>query len=152
MASTENDGREGIELLNSGAIRVWIDGTEYRLRRPRVREFRALRELLQDATEEITAAAEHAQERQAEIHAEADKRDDKSSTADERAMVRKLGRDLTERREELLLSWWVAVGEKLCDGRAWPEVDDMPAWMGATESSTEIVTHWRSVPSLSGVR
>lgn len=153
--SNENEGREGIELLNSGAIRVWVDGNENKLRRPRVREFRKLRETLQDSLDEVTAFAEEVERQQREMNDEIDKRvasGGETYTMDERKANRDRGRELTTRREELLLQWWAMVGELLCEGSGWPDVEDMPVWMGATESSTELVTHWRSVPSLSGVR
>lgn len=155
MPSTDNEGREGIELLSSGAIRVWIDGSEHKLRRPRVREFRQLRETLQDALDDISALADEVDRAQRAMADEVDDRVEKggdSLTLEERKANRDRGRELTTRREELLLAWWAKVGELLCESTAWPVVDEMPVWMGATESSTELVTHWRSVPSLSGVR
>ena len=153
MPTNENEGREGIELMPSGAIRIWIDGTEYKLRRPRVRDFRTLREAMQDATDEITAAANEAQRRQIELQDAIKARgDDAEQTDEERIAIRQIGRDLTLRREDLMLTWWAQVGERLCERTGWPDVDDMATWMGTTESATELVTHWRSVPSLSGVR
>lgn len=158
MSDTDSDIREGVELQPSGTIRVWIeiDGKPkaYRLRRPRFRQYRQLRELLQDALDEIAALAEIADERGREQRELAEQRDAAGSqplTADERAQNRKEARELRDRREELLLDWWVAVGEALAD--SWPQdPDELPVWMGSTESTTLILNHWRAVPSLSGVR
>lgn len=155
MPSSTSETRDGIELRESGAIRVWIDGNEFALRRPRVREYRRLRERLQDVMDEMTAAADVAIAEQEKINTAVDKRVEEGGegqTPEERAAIKKMGRDLTAKREELCLAWWVEVGEALCERGTWPEPDDMPTWMGATESTTEIVGHWRSVPSLSGAR
>lgn len=152
MTNTADEGaREGIELMSTGALRVWIDGTPYRMRRPRVREFRQLREAIHDISDEITALADAAQRRQVEIATAISERDT-PQTDDERLEVRKLGRELAARREELYLGWWALVGEKLCETSGWPDLDDMPAWAGEAESATELVSHWRSTPSLSGAR
>lgn len=162
MVTTASDGREGIELLETGTIHVWIDGVDFRIARPKVRHFRQLREMAEEIVDELDDLANRLNDWQRELVAEAKKRDaanaasgdvDALVTPQERAERRKRNRELSDVREERWLQWWVTVGEKLVERSGWPaDVEDMPAWMSTTEAALALVKHWRTAPSLSGVR
>lgn len=156
------DDREGIQLLDTGTIHVFIDGVDFRIARPRVRTFRQLREMAEEIVDELDDLAAEVTEWQRDLTNRARSRDDAMQSggdseplvnAEERAERRKRNRELSDRREERWLEWWITVGEKCVERSGWPsEVDEMPAWMGTTDAALALVKHWRTAPSLSGVR
>lgn len=150
----DNEHREGVQLKPSGAIVVYLDGEPHRLRRPRMREYRRLREKLQEAMDDMADLADEHDEWQRALNTRSEARDvagEPTVTADERAEQRKRGIALRDNRESFMLSWWLEVGRTLTD--KWPDdVDDLAVWMGESASSASILNHWRNLPSLSGTR
>lgn len=153
--------REGIDLRANGTIHLWIDGTKYRIRRPRLREFRRIREDYQEALDLITAASNENDLWEKDLVdrvAERRKVDPSAGmTWEERAEDQKRGRELTETVERAMLGWWVVVLEVLGhDGN--PPLDaedptsDLTPWLGNSVIANKAIGHWRSAPSLSGVR
>lgn len=153
----QDDPREELDLRPNGTVHVWLEGVKHRLRRPRLREFRHLRESFQDAADEIQALAEEAQqfhERQvARLEQRRQEDPDSRLTAEEKLEDRRLSRKLTEQTEELMLGWWADVFATLTpDGHHQPDPDDLPPWLGSTQAAGKLIGHWRAVPSRSGGR
>lgn len=146
---------EGIELRSTGTINLYVESKKYRLRRPRVREFRRFREQMQDTLEDLDERADAVLSKQQEQQDEIDRRvadGGEPMTDAEKRERRKWGRELTAMREDAMLDWWHDVCSSLLDGGTWLDVEEQPAWMVRHESAVEIVQHWQSCPSLSGVR
>ena len=167
------DVKEGLDLRDNGTIRLYIDGDRYRLRRPRAREFRRLREAYQEASDAISDESDVVEAWSRELRANIDKRRAEDPTAtqtpEERREDRKRGRQLTEFVETTMFGWWAEVIEVLeSDGRtpilanepgpsgeALEDHDpfaNLPMWMGTVPSANTVLAHWRAVPSLSGAR
>lgn len=163
--------REGLDLRPNGTVRLYIDGNRYRLRRPRAREFRRLRESFQEVADEISDLSDEQDEWARSLAERVDgrRRDDPNAgqTPAERRENRVRGRRLTEQVEQLMFGWWAEVVEVLeVDNRTpvlaepdeWPDDEpfdsfaDLPMWMGTVPSANKIIAHWRSTPSLSGGR
>lgn len=169
------DALEGLDLRDNGTIRLYIDGARYRLRRPRAREYRRLRESYQEAQDDISDRSDETEEWSQELLATIAKRreaDPKAGrTPDERREDRKRGRELTDFVERTMFAWWAEVIEVLGEEGRTPvltegpsdddddgdtvEFDafaDLPMWMGTVPAANSVLNHWRSVPSLSGAR
>lgn len=165
-----DETKEGLDLRDNGTVRLYLDGTRYRLRRPRAREFRRLREAFQEAADEISDLSDDHEAWKRTLDDAVDKRraDDPRATMtpEERKENRERGRQQTEQVERLMFEWWAEVIEVLeADGRTpvLPVPDDtdsatfdrfaeMPMWMGTVPSAGRIIGHWRAVPSPSGGR
>lgn len=154
----EQDVQEGLDLRANGTVHLWLDGEKHRLRRPRAREFRKLREMFQEIADEITDMSEEAGEfeRRLITRLEQARETDPAArpTAEERAEDRQIGRRMTERTETLMFGWWSGVLAELRveTSKPIPDPDDMPPWLGTIPSANSIIAHWRAVPSLSGGR
>lgn len=163
------DVKEGLDLRANGTIRLYIDGERYRLRRPRAREFRRLREAYQEASDAISDESDDVEAWSRDLRATQEKRRAAdplapAQTPEERREDRKRGRQLTEFVETTMFAWWAEVIEVLeSDGRT-PVIADpgedhdgdrfanLPMWMGTVPSANTVLAHWRAVPSLSGAR
>lgn len=150
------EGRELIELVGSGWVRMWIGGRRYRLRRPFFGELRELRLLVESMSDEISTRSFEVQQIGREITAQADEIDkNQDLDATERAaQVRALrarsavvSRDLTNAADDLRLGWWTRVfGTLAVDGT--PE--DFPGWIVDYTLPDQILQHWRSAPLARG--
>ena len=159
MSDESENPREGMDLRPDGGIHLWLDGTKYRLRRPRGREFRKLREELQDHLDVINALVDDTMRWAAEI---IDKPDAETGTGTEsskllaqhspeaRAEDRRRTRAIRDQTEESLRSWYASVVSTLSVNDAEIDADDLPAWTSDTAEALAIIDHWRSRPSLSG--
>lgn len=148
--------KEGLDFRGDGTIHVWIDGTNYPLRRPKGREFRQLRESLQAKVDDINDRLVPEGNRiKAELLAAIEQRvkDGGSGemTPEETRRDRDEGRRINDERERVGGSWWLDLIDMLGD-RNGLEYEDLPAWMLDVEDVFIIVLHWRSIPSLSGGR
>lgn len=148
--------REGLVLRPNGTIRLWIANQAFRLRRPRAREFRRLRESYQDAMDAIADEGDRvdALDDAAKAALQRRKAEDPAAlaTPEERRDMRMRGRQFTQFTEDTMTTWWAEVIEVLeVDGKT-PDPEDMPAWVGVVPAANKLINHWRSVPSPSGVR
>lgn len=152
---------EGLDLRANGTIHLWIDGRKFRIRRPRLREFRRIREDYQERLDRIAEeSARHDVWEKDLIDRVGERRKSDPAagmTADERAEDQKRGRELTETIEREMLGWWVEVLDVLGHD-ANPRLDDddptgdLTPWLGNSTVANRAIGHWRSAPSLSGVR
>lgn len=148
--------KEGLDFRPDGTIHLWIDGTRYPLRRPRGREFRQLRELLQDKVDEINLRlVPQGEALQAKLLAAVAARvaagEGAALTEDEAREDRDEGRRINLEREQVGASWWTEMLAVLGDGRT-IEHEDIPPWMLDTDDVFVLIEHWRTLPSLSGGR
>lgn len=148
--------REGIAVPENGTIRLWIDGRRYKLRRPRAREFRNLREAFHDASEDISRFAEEQDAWDRQLAARSAARDaagETPITSEERRERRQRNRKMAEDIEAVMFGWWQHTWEVLGeDDKPFPDPDDLPIWLGTIAAANQALNHWRSVPSLSGGR
>lgn len=142
--SPANAVPDGFDLVNNGTARLTVGSEVWRLRRPKLGEFRKLRELLRDRDDERTALL---------ARQEAGERPDKDAPADEKAAyslaVAQRSRELVDAVEALNVAWVTEALRTLAD-REPPAVDDWPAGMETEEFIGALVAHWRTVPLRSG--
>lgn len=145
MAEQEQDG---LDLTHpSGTAAVVIDGVRRRLRRPKVGEFRRLRELLQENQDEAYAMSNRLLGVQKAI--------DDSDTPENTARLeeaRKLQRELNALTEDRNLAWVRQAVEVLSDSPLTLDDDDLPVWMASGETVTQLLQYWRTVPLAHGLR
>ena len=156
MTDVEN-AKEGIDLRPDGGVHLWLDGTKHRLRRPRAREVRKLREELEDRLDTINSAADEAARWAEALQARGDEREQNDQpriTDTERAEDRRQGRALRDLTENELAGWWLSVVATLAvtDNGTAPtlDADDMPLWLASVQQASAVLDHWRTNPSLSG--
>lgn len=153
--------REELVLRPSGTIHLWVDGKRFRLRRPRLGEYRRLREQFEEVADDVSDAADEAFREQAAVqHAQQLRAEGESAslgytvvarpTPEERATIRASNRRLAEVRERLHEAWWQAVLDTLAVDDARPP--ELAVWMLRSESCGQVFKHWQAVPSPSGVR
>ncbi len=167
-ADPEDQGvPEGLELHTNGTVTVHIDGGRLRLRRPKAGQYRALREAYESYLDQLTEATDRIQEQAIPVReraAEASAAGERLS-AEDRALDRKLGRELTHLGERLRVGWVRLAfnGEDLADllpesfdGLATANLpdndDDLPVWLTQGETIAALFEQWRTVPSPRGVR
>lgn len=172
--------KEGLALNANGTIHLWIDGTKRRLRRPRLREFRSIREAFQEATDAISVESDRADQWEKEITETVRLRRETNPAANltlqERQEDQRRGRSLADFIEREMLGWWVHVIDTLGHEHnaplEWEHVGDcqdpdgqhdhrncekdrtigLTPWLASTKTANTVINHWRAAPSLSGVR
>lgn len=135
---------DGFELVNNGTARLTIDGQVWRLRRPKLGEFRKLRESLDERDD--------AHLRIISAHQSDDKPADDADAEEKLAYTlnaRHRSRSLTEQVGALNVEWLTEALRLLCD-REPPPADEWPAGMDESGTISALVSHWRSVPLRSG--
>lgn len=139
---------DDVELSQTGLVRLRIDGTRYRLRRPFMGELKKLRLALEEVTEEIGDAQITLHQVRAEVLAsEPDDDEDPAAVAkwqrEKRSLTRQAVNDLTELADKLRLEWWRGVFDEVSlDGIP----DELPVWILDPDLPDQVVKHWRSVP------
>lgn len=139
---------DGYSLLPDGRTRITLDSEDWLIRRPKIGEYRKLRERLWDLQDQkVTITARHrdiAAERAKELKGE--------SEAVQALDVRKRSRDLTAELEELNEQWIRETFDLLGDRPAPEAIDDWPTWLRESDFISTLVEHWRAVPLASGAR
>ena len=136
---------DGFHLNPNGTARLTVDGQSWQLRRPKLGQFRQLREQLHerdDARLRLIASYDVAGDKPVE-DATADEK--LAYTLDVNARSRKLADEVTA----LNVAWLEQALVALCD-RPPPDVDDWPSGMDSSDTIAELVQHWRSAPLRSG--
>jgi len=133
------------ELRADRTAVLWLDGKPFRLRAPKMGEFRTIREDTLAAHDNIAKAINEAQRRQTEIVAET-----KAGTLtmeEAKAEVRRLSDDINDLTEQTHWGSLRDVIALLCTTPL-PAEPDLPPWL-VTQAPSEIadlVKHWQSVP------
>ena len=147
------NAKEGIDLRPDGGVHLWLDGTKHRLRRPRGREFRKLREELQDHLDVINETSDENLTWSQALLDRGDEREARGEpriTSEERAEDRRRGRAMRDMTENLLRGWWLSVIATLAVEARDVDAEDLPPWLTGPAQAMLLLEHWRSVPSLSG--
>jgi hypothetical protein len=121
----------------NGTIKFVIDGALHTLRRPKIKEFRNLREVLADiganSIEDVEEAA-----------AAVEKGEAPPSLRDEAKR---------QEREDELLEWWQLVFKTLnSDDKPFPSNDELPMWLFDGEIIPTVLKTWLSVPPRLGAK
>lgn len=137
---------DGVELNKDGTVTLFTAGERCRLRRPKLGEFRKLRELLHERDDERLRL----------LGAQADDTPEKPGTEatnteklDYTLEVNRRSRQLNDAVTDLNIAWIATAMEMLAQG-AVPAVDDWPSGMESTEFVAALADHWRAVPLRSG--
>lgn len=135
---------DGLELVKNGTARLFVDGEVWRLRRPKLGEYRKLRELLEERDDaRIALLAEMVPpEKMPDDASQADK-------AERTIAIRRAAREIDAKVEALNREWMAEALALLCDHDP-PDPDSWPAGMDSTETIIALNTHWRSAPLRSG--
>lgn len=160
MAEVEDDPRTALEPQPTGTIHLWDEGRKYRIRQPRLREWRRLGDDWREIADELDKIAVDNQEwlaEQVKLAQERQERGEPGYTPEDDAEDERRGRVAREANEAGVLRWMMGMLDTLCiDGNPYTLDDDgladVPVFMVQVPTVQMILQHWRSVPSLSGVR
>ena len=143
---------EGIEYDPLGTITVSFDDTEYRLGRPKLRQWRyftrRIGEMTTAATDELTRLSNEAQAALA-VLADDPENEHAQELADEKqeALTGFAQTPFYETSSELLREMFTQLADKSLPD----DIDDWPAWLAADVSLPgQILAHWRNAPKASG--
>lgn len=128
---------DGLLLHDNGTVTANIDGTAYKLRRPKAGEYFDFLELLDELSDETRSEGQSI----LDTRREQGENVDPETVATLRKRERQLTRDMNENR----MRWLRRVFDTLCS-TSLPETDDLPVWMMQEETITELVKQWRTVP------
>lgn len=139
-----DDPAEELRLEPNGTVTAVLEGKRVTLRRPKLGEFRKLRELLHDSQDRLYAMAEAVKEAGSALEAEADAAESVEAVTALRE-VRRLDREYTTANEDDTVAWMRATFDMLADSPL-PADDDLPLWAADGTTVAALITHWRSVP------
>lgn len=137
---------DGFELIKDGTARLVIDGEVWRLRRPKVGEFRKLRELLQERDDEHVRVMAQAVADTSNVETKAEE-DKVERTLAARAQQRQVALAV----EDLNIGWVSEALRTLVMDKEPPPVDEWPSGMETLGFITTLIDHWRTVPLARGV-
>lgn len=144
--STEKD----IDLKLNGTAIILIDEKKFSLRRPRMGEYRKLKEKLEEVSDSIAEKTATLREQAPTLSSETGAQLNLSH--EDRLLQRNLNRELTRFVEEQYREWYLMVLETLCSTYTTDAVadDDLPVWFSTSDVCVALIRHWQSVPSLPG--
>lgn len=112
-----------------GRVKMTLNDVRYVLRRPKIKEFRAIREQLIEIAKAAGATDDEAE-------------DMARGRIDAAAIVE---------REDELFAWWAFVFATLEEkGQPFPEVDDLPVWIIGAEIVPAMMGTWLNRPAVPG--
>lgn len=132
------------DMSHTGLIKMTVGDKRYRLRRPFLGEFKALRLAMADVEDETAQARDealaHAEEARKRLEAAADDHDAQRAVI---AWTRERTEEMYARAEEARLGWWGQVFEAVSlDGV--PE--EWPAWVLDPNLPGQAMAHFRDNP------
>lgn len=128
---------DGFDFHENGTVTATIDGTAYKLRRPKAGEFFDFLEAIEETNDASRAEALAITDDRKEAGEDLDA----STLGALRKRERDLSRRMTEGRRAIVRS----MIEALCD-KALPTDDDLPVWLMQDRTITELLKHWQEVP------
>lgn len=141
---------EGLELHDNGTITAVLDGERFQLRRPRVGEFRKLREVLHESQDHLHELADEVKAAGQSL-ASAQTADNDAESLRLLSEVRRLNRRYDIANEDANMGWMHEAFAMLADKPIGAN-DDLPLWMADGSTITTLIEHWRTVPLARGVR
>lgn len=157
MPPTNNQIPEGLDLRKDGTIFLHLclddehpEATELlRLRRPKMRELRDLRQAEWEISDQVREWIDTNKKALADLEAEAEARpDDPGLAAQIRDESIRIARESTQLGEELRLPWAAQAIETL-NGRTL-DPDDLPPWMGKAQFPADLIKQWCESPTRRG--
>jgi hypothetical protein len=138
---------DGWELNKDGTITLTVDGNRTRLRRPKMGEFRDLREALRQRDDDrLRVIAKHPPLEDHDTEGDEATDDEKL----ERVLaIQGRSRAMADEVRELNLAWVELVLSTLAEKEP-PPRDDWPSGTDEDKFLTDLMEHWRSVPLRSG--
>lgn len=152
-----SDQEDRFVLRPDGAVWFYLNGVEYRTRRPRLRDDSAMWELFLATSDELLETADKNRE-WAITHNEKLVAEERAETAKEKAEGRKKVVVFQHLTETKWIAWYHAFLDRMADPAAgevfkWYADDgDVPMWMTNAQSAVRIINHWRSTPVPSSAR
>lgn len=144
---------ESFQLNKDGTVRAIIGDRVHRLRRPKIGEFRRLREHQQEINDELSERSLAAQQRAREMNDELKAAEgDADALRRLRTEDRALSREIRERAEQLRIDWVRHVFELLADRPLPEDPDDWESYLLDPNLPADLVTHWQTRPLRSGGR
>lgn len=147
------DMPEGIMFLQTGRVRIWFDDYTTTLRRPRIGQFKRLREDYGETNERLQALKPELDELREQSQ---DIPDDDPSA--HRLIQSKLGE--IQDRQRIIVAQWVAKAVQILGDPHLPDsvrsedgsvdVDELPMWFGHSLMPSRFLNHWRDVPLAPG--
>lgn len=148
---------EAFDLVNNGTARIFIEGEPYAMRRPKVGEYKKLRELLNETSERIQAKAQEKPKKapakkRTKVAAEPTDEeppkieDDADAKFAEAREARRITNELNDFVEAQYQDWVDEAVKMLGDKPLPPNRDDWPLFTMSFEFITKLIQHWRSVP------
>lgn len=138
---------DGLELRKDGTARLTIDGKGWRLRRPKLGEFRTLRTLAQERDDERRDQAQTLMDGLTPDPGKDAKPEQRRTYL---TAVTAMGRQLEELTDSLNEAWLTKAFAMLADSDGIPDPDDWPAGLQSSDTIGQLMEHWRSVPLRSG--
>lgn len=135
--------KEGIDFSPLGTVTITLDGKDYVLRRPKLRQYRHYRDKIRELSMQAVDTL-------ADLREQLDKAKDGSK---EFEALQTEVQDVSQNSFELTSVPWLKdafeqLGDPLPDDH-----EDWPAWLAADQSiPTKIINHWRTVPLAPGAK
>lgn len=144
-----------LELHKNGTVTVHLEQGRIQLRRPKLGEFRPLREAFWEISEAVGDKSVELQAAKDSLRLELEAAGD-TPEADLvrkiRAEDRRLGQELTTYGEDLYLEFFKQTVTKLATAGSLPDDDDLPPWVTKGATCAYLVNHWSAVPTPRGVK
>lgn len=151
MAKNKNEAavpEDSFELLVDGRVSVVVDGEEWLLRRPKIGEFRKLRERIWETQDQKVIITDRFRKEAKAKAEELAKADEMTRTIESQRFGHRLTADLEELNEQ-----WVREAFDLLAARPAPEaIDIWPTWLRESDFIGSLLEHWRAVPLARGAR
>lgn len=136
---------DGLDLRKDGTVWLHIDGELWKLRRPKLGEFRAMRESLHDRDDEALRLTTVGVAGFESLPPDASDEDKAARVL----AIKVRQRQLDTAVRSLNVAWMAETLTTLADHPV-PGSDDWPSGMDEADAIAQLVQHWRSVPLRSG--
>ncbi len=137
---------DGFTLRKDGTVLAVVDGDIYRLRRPKIGEYRKLCERRDEMSDDLLRVGRDEQSAANALRELMEQA--KTGDVDVEVLIaaRNKLRESTAAAQELTPRWVGEVFELLGD-RSLPSEDERPSWFYDATLLPTLVNHWRTVPS-----
>lgn len=156
------DRADDCEFVSNGTVRIFVDGKEYKLRRPKVGEMKERRRALWETQDKIDALLQGESDKpkgktrkKAGVAEQVQDLADDVASGDEAKVdgmlakardIRTITRSLTEQTEEFYGDWIEETVKSLGDHNLPTLRDEWPLFLTDVTFITELIGHWRTVP------
>lgn len=142
---------DGWEFYPSRWAALWLDGTAYRLKPPKVGELKKLSELVQQQTDEMQTLTQGFMARLDALRSDVEA--GRVDPGEVKVADLEMGREQAQRMKD---GYWSVLCEAfaMLGDRPLPADDDLPGWVyeSAASQVTQLLHHFRTAPPPRGVR